>query len=123
MTRSAPVEVLRHPVMTPVPLAGTAAYAADPTPTSTVAAATEMAANLCFFDWNTEVSCFGPGTKEWARVPATWMRRRLSPAAWLAADAAVPESGPVRARNGRHDRCAWAVRLLRGFPLRSPRRP
>jgi hypothetical protein len=56
MTRSAPVLVVRQPVMTPVPLFGMAPYAADPTPISTAAAATVMAAYLCFLESNTGFS-------------------------------------------------------------------
>jgi hypothetical protein len=47
MTRSAPELALRHPVMTPVLLWGTAALAADPIPTRTVRAVAVIAANLC----------------------------------------------------------------------------
>src|ERR1700750_2751023 len=56
MTRSAPVLTFRQPVMTPVPLFGIAPYAADPTPLSTAAAATALAAYFCFLESNTGFS-------------------------------------------------------------------
>src|SRR4051812_2607362 len=56
MTRSAPVLVVRQPVITPVPESGTAPYAVAPTPTRTAAAVAPMAAIFCFLDWNTKLS-------------------------------------------------------------------
>src|SRR3954470_15164956 len=56
MTRSAPVAVVRQPVITPVPESGTAPYAVAPTPMRTAAAVAPMAAIFCFLDWNTKLS-------------------------------------------------------------------